>query len=352
MIDLKALNRATLSRQLLLERHRMPAVQAVEHLVGMQAQAPMPPYFGLWSRLAGFSTGELSRLLLEREVVRVVLMRGTVHLVSAADCLMLRPLTQPILTRYLETAYGPRLADVDRQEVVAAGRKALDGAPLTAARLGAVLAEQFPGAAAADLAQAMRSLVALVQVPPRGVWGKSGQTAYATAESWLGRELHDRPSIDEVVIRYLRAFGPATVADVQTWSGLTGLREVVERLRPRLIELDGGLYDLPEAPRPGADVPAPVRLLAPFDNLLLSHADRTRIITDEHRKRVITINGQVLGTILVDGFVRGTWKRDKNRVSVELFEPVTASQAAEIEAEATALLAFAEPGREPHIEGI
>ncbi|MFI6597247.1 winged helix DNA-binding domain-containing protein [Nonomuraea sp. NPDC050536] len=352
MIDLMALNRATLSRQLLLERHRMPAVQAVEHLVGLQAQAPMPPYFGLWSRLAGFSTGELSRLLLEREVVRIVLMRGTVHLVSAADCLVLRPLTQPALTRYLEAAYGPRLDGVDRQEILAAGRKALDGVPMTTARLGAVLAERFPGVAAADLAQVMRSLAALVQVTPRGVWGRSGQTAYATAESWLGRELHPEPSIEELVIRYLRAFGPATVADVQTWSGLTGLREVVERLRPRLVELDGGLYDLPEAPRPGADVPAPVRLLAPFDNLLLSHADRTRIITDEHRKRVITINGQVLGTILVDGFVRGTWKRDKQRLTVELFESVTASQAAEIEAEATALLAFAEPGREPHIEGI
>ncbi|WP_308126120.1 winged helix DNA-binding domain-containing protein [Nonomuraea ceibae] len=356
MITLRDLNRATLARQLLLRRHAMPALEAVEHLVGLQAQAPFPPYFGLWSRLSGFEPGELARLLEERHVVRLVLMRGTVHLVSAADSLTLRPLTQPQLTRYLHSAYGSRIAALDLDAVVAAGRRALEGGPLTGAALGARLAGEFPGVKAADLAQIMRILVPLVQVPPRAVWGRSGQTAYATAESWLGRDPDPRPSPETLVRRYLAAFGPATVADAQAWSGLTGLREVVERLRPELVTLTGPdgreLFDLPGAPRPGGEAPAPVRLLAPFDNLLLSHADRTRVIADADRPRVITVNGQVLGTVLVDGFVRGTWKRDKAVVSVELFAPVTGAQAEEIRAEAAALLAFAAPGSAHDIRGV
>ncbi|HUR07181.1 MAG TPA: winged helix DNA-binding domain-containing protein [Nonomuraea sp.] len=349
MITARELNRATLARQLLLQRHAMPALKAVEHLVGLQAQAPFPPYFGLWSRLEGFRPEELAELLTGREAVRIVLMRGTVHLVSAADCLMLRPLTQP---KYLRSAYAGQLAGLDLAAVVEAAREALTDGPLTAAKLGTLLAGRFPGTAAADLAQAMRILMPLVQVPPRAVWGKAGQTAYATAESWLGRELHPSPSLEDLVMRYLAAFGPATVADVQAWSGLTGLREVVERLRPRLVELDRGLFDLPDAPRPGPEVEAPVRLLAPFDNVLLSHADRTRIISDEHRKRVITVNGQVLGTVLVDGFVQGVWKRDKRVVSVEMFGPVSSARAREIREEASRLLAFAEPGKVGEVTGI
>lgn len=352
MITVRELNRATLARQLLLQRHAMPALRAVEHLVGLQAQAPFPPYFGLWSRLEGFRPEELAGLLTGREAVRIVLMRGTVHLVSAADCLTLRPLTQPLLTKYLHSGYSGQLAGLDLAAVVEAGRAALTEGPLTAAKLGTLLAGPFPGPAPADLAQVMRMLAPLVQVPPRAVWGKAGQTAYATAESWLGRELHPSPSLEDLVVRYLAAFGPATVADVQAWSGLTGLREVVERLRPRLVELDRGLFDLPDAPRPGPDVEAPVRLLAPFDNVLLSHADRRRIISDEHRKRVITVNGQVLGTVLVDGFVQGVWKRDKQVVTVEMFEPVSPGRAQEIRDEAAGLLAFAEPGKAGEIRGI
>ncbi|WP_049573082.1 winged helix DNA-binding domain-containing protein [Nonomuraea sp. SBT364] len=356
MITLRDLNRATLARQLLLRRHAMPALEAVEHLVGLQAQAPFPPYFGLWSRLSAFVPGELARLLEERHVVRLVLMRGTVHLVSAADSLTLRPLTQPQLTRFLHSAYGGRVAALDLEAVVAAGRRALAGGPLTGAALGNLLAGEFPGAQPADLAQIMRILVPLVQVPPRAVWGRSGQTAYATVESWLGRDPHPSPSPETLVLRYLAAFGPATVADAQAWSGLTGLREVVERLRPRLVTLPGPggreLFDLPDAPRPGGAAPAPVRLLAPFDNLLLSHADRTRVISDADRARVITVNGQVLGTVLVDGFVHGTWKRDKSVVTVELFRPVTGGQAAEIRAEAAALLEFAAPGGRHEVRGV
>ncbi|MBN6054969.1 AlkZ family DNA glycosylase [Nonomuraea sp. RK-328] len=349
MISTRELNRATLARQLLLRRHAMPALEAVEHLVGLQAQAPFPPYFGLWSRLDGFAPDELARPLLEREVVRIVLMRGTVHLVTAADALTLRPLTQPLLDRYLSVAYGRSLKDVDGAQLAKAGREALKERALTAAELGAHLAERFPGAAPGDLALAVRCLVPLVQVPPRAVWGKAGRTAYAPMEDWLGRPPHSDPSPERLVLRYLAAFGPASVADAQAWSGLTGLREVVERLRPQLAvfrdEQGRELFDLPDAPRPGADVPAPVRLVAPFDNVLLGHADRTRIISDEDRKKVITINGQVLGTVLADGFVRGAWKREGPVVTVEPFAPLTPGQMEEVRTEALALLAFAEPAK-------
>lgn len=349
VISTRALNRATLARQLLLRRHAMPALQAVEHLVGMQAQAPFPPYFGLWSRLDGFTPDALARPLVERAAVRMVLMRGTVHLVTADDALTLRPLTQPLLDRYLATAYSRTLGDVDRDQLAKAGREALRERALTAAELGAHLAERFPGAAPGDLALAARCLLPLVQVPPRAVWGKAGRTAYAPMEEWLGRPPHPEPSLERLVLRYLAAFGPATVADAQAWSGLTGLREIVERLRPGLVvfedERGRELFDLPDAPRPGPDVPAPVRLVAPFDNLLLSHADRTRIISDEHRKTVITVNGQVLGTVLADGFVRGVWRREGPVVTIEPFEPLTPGQAEEARAEALALLAFAEPGK-------
>ncbi|WP_342668942.1 winged helix DNA-binding domain-containing protein [Amycolatopsis taiwanensis] len=351
MISRRALNRATLARQLLLRRHKMPALEAVEHLVGLQAQAPFPPYFGLWCRLSGFQPQELAELLTERQVVRIVLMRGTVHLVSAADCLWLRPLAQPMLTRTFQNAYATRIAGIDQDAVVKTGRELLREGPMTAAALRTALADAFPGTAA-DLSQIMRSLVALVQVPPRAVWGKAGQTTYATAEDWLERDLHASPSPEELVLRYLRAFGPATVADVQAWSGLTGLREVVDRLRPQLVMLSDTVFDLPDAPRPDEDTPAPVRLLAPFDNLLLSHADRTRIITDEHRKRVITINGQVHGTVLVDGFVHGIWKRDKTVVTIEPFAPFTDTQAEQVHAEAAELLEFAEPGKAHQIRGV
>ncbi|MDP8970282.1 MAG: winged helix DNA-binding domain-containing protein, partial [Actinomycetota bacterium] len=232
----RALNRATLERQLLLRRHDLFAVEAVTHLVGLQAQAPFPPYFSLWSRIAGFEPQHLARALLGRDVVRIVVMRGTIHLVTGDDALALRPLTQPIMDRDLRTnkTYAPPLEGLDLDELGAAARAAVEAEPRTGKQLGAVLAERWPGRDQAALAYAARNLLPLVQVPPRAVWGMSGQPTYTTVESWLGRPLDRDPSLDRTVLRYLAAFGPATVADVQTWSGLTRLREVVERLRPQL----------------------------------------------------------------------------------------------------------------------
>ena len=309
----RALGRAALARQLLLHRTAMPAVEAVEHLVGMQAQLPLNPYLGLWSRLDGFRPEELSGLLVERRVVRVVVMRATLHLVTADDCLVLRPLTQPVLDRELarHRDYGPAVRAADLEPVLGFARGLLAERPLTGRELRAALEKRFPGDDAAALAYACRNLLALVQVPPRGVWGRTSQVTSTTAESWLGRPLASDPSIDDVVLRYLAAFGPAAVADVAAWSGLTGLREVLERLRPRLRtfadERGRELFDLPEAPRPDPETPAPARFLPEYDNLLLSHADRSRFVFEDPRKRPPAPDGPVRGTVLHDGSLCGTW---------------------------------------------
>lgn len=293
----------------------MSALEAIEHLVGMQAQAPFAPYYGLWSRLDGFTGAELSGLLTERKAVRVVLMRGTIHLVTADDCHQLRPLLQPTLERALRmnTTYRKDLVDVDLPAVAEHAKRILDAEPLTPGELGTRLAERWPDCPPGTLATAARSLLPLVQVPPRALWQRGGQVKLTTATAWLGRHCGKHTTIDELVLRYLAAFGPATAADIQTWSGLTRLGEVLERLSPRLerLKTERGqlLYDLPDAPRPDPDAPAPVRLIAPFDNILLSHAERTRVISDEHRKKLFSAkNGVFPGTVLVDGFVAGTWE--------------------------------------------
>jgi hypothetical protein len=319
-----ALNRSLLERQLLLRRHEVSASEAMEHLVGLQAQAPDPPYIGLWTRLAGFRPGELSSMILDRRAVRVALMRNTVHLVTAGDCLKLRPLVQPTIGRNLYTGNAQRAAvkEIDAAELVAAGHALLEEQPLTAGELGGLLQERWPDQDPAALARAIRNLVPLVQVPPRGVWGESGPAAHTTIEAWLGQRLDPDPSPDEMMMRYLGAFGPASVKDAQIWSGLTRLREVFERLRPRLRTFrdQGGteLFDLPDAPRPAPDVPAPVRFVAAFDNLILSHADRSRVIAAEHRKAIASKNGMVPATFLVDGFVSGTWKEVREHGEVTL----------------------------------
>ena len=328
----RALNRATLERQMLLRRQRLSAGEAIEQLVGMQAQAPAPPYVGLWTRLEDFHPDELARLILDRRAVRVALMRNTVHLVSARDCLALRPLVQPVIDRglYGNRAHRAGVEGVDIEALSAAGRALLEERPRTAKELGEILRERWPERDPASLARAIRHLLPLVQVPPRGVWGKSGPAAHTTAEAWLGRSLDSDPSLDEMVVRYLGAFGPATVKDAQTWSGLTRLGGMVDRLRSRLLsfrdEHGGEMFDLPDAPRPDPDVPAPPRFLPEFDNLILSHADRTRVIADEYRQAIASKNGMVPATFLVDGFVRGTWKSERSRgkatLLIEPFEPL------------------------------
>lgn len=348
------LNRALLARQLLLERHAMPALDAIEHLVGMQSQAPGPPHIGLWSRLAGYAFDEVGPLMTDRRALRIVLMRGTLHLVSARDALALRPLTQAILDNHLK-ARLPDLDGVDLAAVVAWARDRLEDEPRSDKELRTLLAERWPDADAGLLGWAVRCSLPLVQVPPRGIWGASGIARHTTLNAWLG-PADPVPSVDDLVLRYLGAFGPASVQDVQHWSGLTRLGEVVERLLPKLVtfqdEKGRTLYDLPEAPRPDPETPAPVRFVPDFDNLLLSHADRARIITEVHRKRIFTVNGIIRATFLVDGFVHGMWKMEKKRgeatLRIDPFDPIPERDRAALEEEGTRLLAAAYPEAGSH----
>ena len=352
----RALNRALLARQLLLDRQPMTAAAAIEHLVGMQAQQPTSPYVGLWTRLADFEHAELARLLTDRAAVRIALMRSTIHLVSARDCLALRPVIQPGLDRALTGTFGKSLDGLDAGELAAAGRAIVEARPRMFTELGELLTERWPEREPLALAMGVRTLVPLAQLPPRGVWGVGGQAVHTSVESWLGRPLAEDTAPDEMVLRYLGAFGPATVMDVQTWSGLTRLREVLDRLRPhlRVCATDEGkeLFDLPAAPRPDPDAPAPVRLLPEYDNLLLSHADRTRVMSDAHRKRYMAERGPMRGSVLVDGFFRGLWKLERRRgraaVVVDPYEPLPAADADAVTAEAHRLLAFAAADAKEH----
>ena len=344
----RALNRATLARQLLLRRAEMTAAEAIEHLVGMQAQAPEAPYVGLWTRLNGFHATELAELITSRRAVRLPLMRATVHLVTARDCAALRPWVQVVLERsFSSQAFARNLAGLDMAAVKAAGHALLDERPRTRAEIGRLLATQWPDRDPTSLAHAITYLVPAVQVPPRAVWGTGGPAAMAPAESWIGRPLDRDVPPDDLVLRYLAAYGPATVMDVQTWSGLTRLSEVTERLRPRLrtfrTEQGGEVYDLPDAPRPDPDTPAPPRFLPAYDNVLLSLADRSRLIPDGRPVPLPPGHGARSGTLLVDGLFRGTWKitrhQDNATVHVEPFVPLP-DEGAIIE-EARRLLDFA-----------
>ncbi|GGU98715.1 hypothetical protein GCM10010182_14320 [Actinomadura cremea] len=356
-LSFRARNRALLHRQMLLERATIPVVEAVERLAGLQAQTPHSWYAGLGTRLDGVTPDDIADLLVERKIVRLALMRSTIHLVSARDALWMRPPIQPVLDRDLfrNFTHGKPVEGLDMDELVAAARPLLEAEPLTGKRLGAALAEHGRAAgwgerAPASLAYAARNRMALVQVPPRGVWGRSGPIAHTTAESWLGRPLAAGASPDGLILRYLAAFGPASVPDVQTWSGLTRLSEVMERLRPRLVtfadESSGReLFDLPDAPRPDPATPAPPRLLYDFDNLLLSHADRSLVITEGYRAQRYAKRRPLPGIVLLDGFTGGEWElareRDAAVLTVRTYAEPSGPDAEALEAEARRLLDFA-----------
>jgi Winged helix DNA-binding domain len=345
----RALNRAALERQWLLRRRHATALAAVEHLVGLQAQSPNPPYVGLWSRLADFGHDELTRLLYDRSVVRSSVVRGTQHLVSAADFRWLRPLMQPALDRGRKAAFGRHTAGLDLAELADVSRDLLAGRTLTRTELRERLAERWPDRDSNALAWSVQTLVPLVHTPPNGTWGRGGATPFILAEEWLGEPLTGSPSVEDLIRRYLTAFGPATVKDMQQWSGLTRLRAVVKELVPGLRtfrdEAGQELFDVPDGPLPDPGTPAPVRFLPEFDNLMVAYADRARLMDDHRRKRVFPSNGLVAATLLVDGFVRGVWnierQGDAATLRIELFEPLSDEDRTAVSEEAEGLLAFA-----------
>lgn len=349
LLTRRALNRALLDRQLLLRRSRMAPLAAIERLVALQSQIPQAPHYGLWSRLAGFRTEALDRLLTRRRAVRGAMMRCTLHLASARDYLALRPLLDAQMLRLAFSGPGKVVADIDPAALRAAARAALADGPLTAVQLGECLQPLWPKHDAAALARAIPLLEPLVQVPPRGLWRGSGQAALATVADWLGEATEPAATPEALVLRYLAGYGPASVADAQAWSGLTRLSAAFETLRPQLktfVDEHGvELFDLPRAPRPDAEMPAPVRFLPELDSALLAHADRARILDDGHRKAIYTKNGILPPTLLIDGFVAGTWKlateRERATLTLSPFARLAKRDAAALEEEGAQLLAFA-----------
>ena len=308
VLDRQLLNRATLERQLLLRRQYRKAIDAISHLIALQAQEPLEPYVGLWSRITDFEPPHLVDLLAGRRVVRTLLMRRTLHLVTSEDCLELRPLHDAMLVARMKGTLGRRLPGVDFEELAAAGAPLFAEMPRTLSEVGGTIEDRWPGASRRDLGDALSTLVPLVQIPPRGIWGQRAPARNTTVEVWLGRRPEaPAEALENLVLRYLQAYGPASSADIRAWSGLSGLPAVIKELRPRLQtfrdERRRELLDVPGAPLPNSDTQAPVRFLPAFDNAVLGYDDRSRIIDDEHRG--LSVQGARF--VLIDGRVAGVW---------------------------------------------
>jgi hypothetical protein len=357
-LDRRALNRALLARQLLLTRSKRPVPAAIEHLVGLQAQIPNSAYIGLWTRLDRFNPSTLSDMMTRRRAVRAALMRGTLHLSTARDYLSLRPLLQPVMTRGLNGNFGRNLVGLKPGVIAEAGRRLLDKKPRGIAEIAKLLLARWPDRDPRTLGYAVQYLLPIVQIPPRGVWEKNGPVTWATAESWLGRPFKNPTTPDKLIVRYLAAFGPASVTDMRSWSGLAGLRDVVARLRRRLRVFKTAegdeLFDLPDAPRPPGDTPAPPRFLPFYDNVLLGHSDRSRIIPEAGGKWFPPGEGLLVGTILVDGFLAGRWKialdDERATLGVDHFVRLRTQDRAALMEEGRALLRFAADGRSHELQ--
>lgn len=327
---------------------------------------PSDPYTALWSRVAGFDPMTVSDAVEERELVRIVVMRGTIHLVTAADALALRSQVQPVLDdeMTIHSEHKGHLAGLDLGPVLAFGGPLLTASALTPSETRAAMAQQFPALDAAALAFACRNNLALVQVPPRGRWGRSGTVRTMTTEGWLGAapEPVTAAGARRIVERYLAAFGPASVRDVVAWSRVDALGEAMSSmasgLRPYRNERGAELFDLPDGEIVDADVDAPVRFLPEYDNLLLSHRDRSRFGDDDRRRRLGTAFS-VKGTVLVDGLVSAAWyitrdpeARPKDAAAatlhVEYLSPLPKRTLTAVEREGIAMSRFLLPGAVAH----
>ncbi|MEO6085389.1 MAG: winged helix DNA-binding domain-containing protein, partial [Umezawaea sp.] len=348
VLDTRALNRATLARQLLLDRADLPVLEAVAHLGGLQAQEPQEPFTGLWSRLQAFNPTELSDLLTGKRVVRTHLMRRTVHLLTADDALAWRARHDTMLRQRVLGTYRRELDGVDLNDLAAAGRAVMaDGEPRSMTQLAQAVAERWPTPGPRPLGEMLiAALIPMVQLPPRGLWREKGGVRNAQLESWLGRDIDPPapPGTDPVgqalVRRYLAAFGPATTADLRAWSGLAGLPAAVAATRAELITFRDNhgreLLDLPNAPRPDPDTPAPVRFLPAFDNALLGYHDRSRIVDDTHRG--LSVAGSRV--VLVDGRVAATWTITADTVTITPLHPFSPTNRTAVADEGERLAAF------------
>ena len=347
----RALNRAALARQLLLDRVTLKVPAAVERIGGLQAQLARPPFIGLWSRLAGFSREDLAGAIDRREVVRGTLYRGTIHLVSRDDFLAFRPGVQGSLTEASDAIMKDRLDGMDLAAVLAAGRACFAERPRSFDAARKHLARAFPRGDERAMGYYVRMHLPLVQVPAAGApWSFPSQADFTLADAWLGEPIPAQGRAEALALRYFGAFGPATGADFQSWSGLRAapiLQAVRSRLKVFRTEEGRELFDLPKAPRPDEDTPAPVRYLAQFDSLLLAYADRARIVPPEHKPALASKNLMVPGTFLVDGVVAGRWDitgtKKKAVLAVAPFGKLSRAAKDELAAEGERLLQFAEP---------
>jgi len=346
----RALNRATLARQMLLDREAAEPIEALERLAGLQAQLPRPPFLALWSRVRGFQRKALSDLLLQRRAVRATLMRGTLHIVTARDFRSLRASLQPGLDRGLAAALRGRTGAIDMERLLSIACEYFSESPRTFDELRHFLATLYPQDDIRAMAYVIRLKLPLVQVPDESDWSYPSPANFAEAQSFLGKPLSSASDPRALILRYLSAFGPATPADAQTWLGLPSLQAAFEALRAKLQTFEDEkhreLFDLPDAPRPPGDAVAPVRFLPEFDSVVLAHADRTRLVRPEYRARLYRPNLVVPPTFLVDGFVEGTWALERKRKSTRLvltpFAKLRKNDRSALSEEAESMLRFSE----------
>jgi len=347
----RALNRALIVRQMLVSRVESTPLRVIEHLVALQAQQARPPFVGLWSRIAGFQRQDLRDLLNSGEIVRATLMRATLHLMTRRDYFAFRPVLQPMLSGAAQSILRDRLQSFDLNSVLTEGRRLFAERPRTFTEVRSGLVAAFPDADERAMGYAVRLHLPLILAPEEHDWSFRADGDFGLIEGWSEEPDELSRNTRALVLRYLATFGPASTADVQAWSGMRGLAPILEELRPQLEvfrdERKRELFDLPDAARPSEELEIPARFVADFDNLVLSHADRTRIIADEHRPIVVTKNGLVLPTILVDGFVAGTWKTAATRkiatLTISPFAPLPEAAREELAAEGEGLIRFVHP---------
>ena len=344
VLTVRELNRATLARQLLLERRRLSVPKAIERLAGLQAQWPTSPYVALWSRLQGFEREQLTRALQQRRVVKATLMRITLHLVSARDYVAFAGALRQPWTEQLSRRLKTTGIDLDVRALAKTALEAMADGPRSRSEVLELFGSSEQPWSSWTLVQAE---LGLVRTPESALWRSAlGRVRYVPAGTWLGRDPDPRPSsLVHLVRRYLTAFGPATRADLGQWSGLpvSALKPGLAALEPlRRFRDERGreLLDLPRMPLPGADVSPPVRFLPHWDSTLLAYDVRERILPERHRRTVIKRNGDVAPTFLVDGFVAGIWRYAGGRVELEPFDRLSRTVRRELESEAAALARF------------
>jgi hypothetical protein len=356
VLTLRALNRAALARQLLLQRETVKPLDAIARLAGMQAQVPKPPFLGLWSRLAKFERDDLRKLIQRNDVVRATMMRGTLHLMTRKDFLAWRNVIQPVLDDEIRRGVVKNAGPIDVERLSAEARKFFDKEPRPFEALREHLGALRPEANARLMAYSVRMHLPLVMVPDDSRWSWPADSAFAVAESFLGAPFAASSSPRDMVLRYLTAFGPATPADFQSWSGLGGARAIFEELRPKLVTFRDDrkreLFDVPGGLLPDENTEAPPRFLPDYDSARLGWADRKRIIADEHLPLVATKNLRVLATFLLDGFIAGTWSitRKKNAATLNVapFAKLARKDRDALAAEGERLLRFAEEDAEKY----